>query len=270
MKWMKQIGITIVALLTLGYGVAEAAERVEYNDAAKTTIARIWTYDEKTGYLSGVSKAFDNAGRLKEETMYHKGMKNGIEKRYYESGVLSDQSMYKDNQLDGTSESYGPEGGLFSKAEYQKGTIVKNTLYGRDTITVIEFHGTVWSETVLDRRTRTELSHTVEVHDGRDDDDLGRGFAGDVLPVFPMPDWPNVTVTEPITGKTTIEFFLNQTGRVEYAYIKESSGNIFLDEAALTAAESYASTETSRQGEVTYIFHPNRTVTLDYAVLWFQ
>lgn len=270
MKWLQQIGIAITVLLTLGCAVAEAAERVEYNDAAKTTIARIWTYDEKTGYLSGLSKAFDDAGRLKEETMYDKGMKNGIEKRYYESGVLSDQSMYKDNRLDGTSESYSPQGELFSKAEYQKGTIVKNTLYGRDTIRVIEFHGTVWSETVLDRRSGKKLSHTIEVHDGRDDDDLGSGFAGDVLTVFPMPAWPKVTVTEPITGKTTIEFFLNQTGHVSYAYIQESSGNIFLDEAALTAAESYTSTETSRQGEVTYIFHPNQTVTLDYAVLWFQ
>ena len=54
MKWMQHIGIAIAMLLTIGYGAAEAAERVEYNDAAKTTIARIWTYDEKTGDLSGV------------------------------------------------------------------------------------------------------------------------------------------------------------------------------------------------------------------------
>lgn len=157
----------------------------------------------------------------------------------------------------------------FSKTEYQKGTIVKNTLYRGDTIEVIEFHGRVWSETVFDTQTGKELSHTIEVHAGSNDDGSA-GAAGDILDVFPMPDWPPVMVTEPIAGKTTIAFFLNQTGHVEYGYIQESSGNIFLDEAALKAATSYVSTETSRQGEVTYIFHPNRTVTLDYAVLWFS
>ena len=279
MKRMKSVLMVALLTLSVSIGTVDAAQLTQYYYTDKKQVASTWNYDEATGNLDGVSTEFYRNGNVETETSYVDGVLNGVQKEFTENGLLHTEKTYTNAQLNGLYRTYNDAGKLVSETDFVKGDITKTVTYdyNKNTKHVETLQGEKWVVEDVDLTSGKILSRT-ETEDGYG---YGQGSgwgASNELENFPVPAFPiNVTVTDNMNKETTISFLVDTDYHLAHAYISESSGNVFLDEAALQVVQNWhGSLEDGLlagqigddgfiHGVAMYRFNPDRTVTLEIA-----
>ncbi len=84
-------------------------------------VADLNTQAEESWLFDGVSKAWDEEGRLIAEISYAKGELEGEARYYHNNGSIWKSIPYSKNLVHGTQKVFLEEGSLFQTADYQRG-----------------------------------------------------------------------------------------------------------------------------------------------------
>ncbi len=83
--------------------------------------ADITTAAEKTWLFDGLSRAWDDKGRLSAEINYEKGQLNGLSVYYHPNGMVWKRTPFEKGQANGVHEVYQEDGVLLQTTEYCTG-----------------------------------------------------------------------------------------------------------------------------------------------------
>lgn len=104
----------LIREVTIKEGKPDGISKV-YNGIKKKYLYLEQNYSN--GKLNGVTKTFNNWGKLIQEETYMDNFLEGISTRYYLSGKVYEQKRYKHGELDGIEIKYSESGEVIYKSE---------------------------------------------------------------------------------------------------------------------------------------------------------